>query len=105
MTQIAPQPDPTNEPILPGQRRRLAIRPERIDPALLADGRAPEVWAEYAFAGRAGWGDHRHFTLDGLRRATRVQLNRGQPRKDEARLTAIAEELLAPAPPPLEVRS
>ena len=73
--------------------RPLTIRPERIDAKHLTGGRAPAVTASRRAEGDAV---HRHYALAGLAAPGRVQLNGGDPADDADRLTAIAEDLLAP---------
>lgn len=86
------------QPFAEGEKRPLALRTERIDPARLIDGEAPTVEAEYERIKRLPTHEARFYEITGLPSAARIQLNHRDSRHDEARLVAIAENLLSAEP-------
>ena len=68
----------------------VPIRPDRIDPARLVDGRVPVVRAEHRRTVRRSGFVGRHYYLTGGMTA-HIQLNGGEKAGDPARLREILE--------------
>lgn len=90
-------------PFEPREKRALSLRAEKIDPKYLSAGKAPAVEAEHKRTDRHAWGKARHYQLriaafGGGLRNVRIQLNHGDLKDDEQRLTEIMEDTLAPEP-------
>lgn len=98
---IQPEPDELDDmPAAPdAEPFAVALRPERIDPKHLVDGRPPELEARLthidASARRQG---PRRYAVSGLAETVRVDLWNGDPADDADRVRAAVEDALAPAP-------
>ena len=82
-----------------GEKRTLTIRAERIDPKHLVGGKAPKITAAHKVTEKHPTHEARFFDIEIKNQKSKienvhVQLNHGSPADDEARLTAIAEDLL-----------
>ncbi len=99
---IAERPEGEKQPFAEREKRTLTLRAERIDPKYLTplDGLPPHVEAEYKRAEKHPTHEARFFQLEirNPQSAIRIQLNHGDPADDEARLAAIAEDLLTESP-------
>lgn len=87
-------------PFLMHERRELKLDAAKLDPKCLAKGKAPKAFATYAAARLRRTHRCRVFRLEiGGLADTAVRLHHGDAGDAEWRLTAIAEDLLAPPDP------
>ncbi len=78
----------------------LVIRPGRIDPGRLVDGKAPAVEAGLTRRDDTDGIGRRHYELTDVLAGVRVQLNHGEAADDPTRLRDVAEQLLSTADAP-----
>lgn len=91
----------TTRPFELHEKRMLKLDKSKLDAKHLDKGKVPSIEAEHSRTDSHAWGKARHYILNNKSKKmpeTRVQLNHGNLKNDERRLTGIMESILAPAP-------